>query len=59
MRLAAGRRAHEVAGTNRMFLLAVAIFALAFEHEQQLVHDVMPVERKRALARRNHVHGAA
>ena len=59
MGLAARRCAHEIACTNRVFLLAVPILALAREHEDQLVHDVVAVERERALARRNHMHGAA
>src|SRR5262245_56726442 len=56
MRLRAGRRGDDVAATNRDGRVAKPIFAFAGHNEEQLVHDVMPMEGERFLARRYDVH---
>src|SRR5215211_5982885 len=59
VRLAARRRADEIAAAQRMRLVAHPIFARPGEDEEHLVDDVVAVERERALAGWHHVNGAA
>src|SRR5262245_57207615 len=59
VRLGTRRRADKVAGAHRQGLVPVAILAGAGDDVEQLIHHMMTVERKRLLARRHHMHGAA
>src|SRR5262249_19118330 len=56
MRFCAGRRGDDVAAANRDGRVAKPIFAFAGHDEEQLVHDVMPMEGERLLAGRHDVH---
>jgi hypothetical protein len=58
MRLCAGRRGDDVAAANRDGRVAKPICAFARHDEEQLVHDVMPMEGERLLAGRYDVHRA-
>src|SRR4030095_8586964 len=58
MRLCAGRRGDDVAAAHRDGRVAKPIFAFAGHDEEQLVHDVMPMEGERLLAGRYDVHRA-
>src|SRR5262245_7343193 len=58
MRLCARRRGDDIAAANRDGRVAKSIFAFAGHDEEQLVHDVMPMEGERLLAGRHDVHRA-
>ena len=58
LRALAGRRGEDVARLDRIGLGAEAVGARSFENDEQLVLDVVDVERERLLARRNDRHHA-
>ena len=53
------RSGQDIAGANRIGLLAEAVLSLALENHEQLMDAVVIVIGKRPLARRNHVQHAA